>query len=108
MSDTFIPFEPSYSVDEFARRERICRVKLYDYWTADAAASHTRRGLTGSGNAKPRPQGWRFPMRRPPDSRKARAGIPGLGNDTKRESWKPRLDSRFACPHQEPRMEARP
>ena len=32
MSDTFIPFEPSYSVDEFCTAERICRVKLYDYW----------------------------------------------------------------------------
>jgi hypothetical protein len=28
----FIPFEPSYTVDEFCNAERISRVALYDMW----------------------------------------------------------------------------
>jgi hypothetical protein len=33
MSDTnFIPHEPSYTVDEFCKTERISRVALYSMW----------------------------------------------------------------------------
>jgi len=33
MSDTnFIPHEPSYTVDEFCKAERISRVALYSMW----------------------------------------------------------------------------
>jgi hypothetical protein len=28
----FIPHEPSYTVDEFCKSERISRVALYDFW----------------------------------------------------------------------------
>jgi hypothetical protein len=28
----FIPHEPSYTVDEFCKAERISRVALYDFW----------------------------------------------------------------------------
>ena len=28
----FIPFEPSYTVDEFCKAERISRVALYEMW----------------------------------------------------------------------------
>ena len=52
MNDTdFIPHEPSYTVDEFCKAERISRVKLYELWnvakaratisTVDAGASRT-------------------------------------------------------------------
>jgi hypothetical protein len=33
MNETnFIPHEPSYTVDEFCKAERISRVKLYELW----------------------------------------------------------------------------
>jgi hypothetical protein len=33
MSDSkFIPYEPSYTVDEFCTVERISRVRLYELW----------------------------------------------------------------------------
>jgi hypothetical protein len=33
MNDTdFIPHEPSYTVDEFCKAERVSRVKLYELW----------------------------------------------------------------------------
>ena len=32
MSETFTPYEPSYTVDEFCAAERISRVALYDLW----------------------------------------------------------------------------
>ena len=33
MSDSnFTPYEPSYTVDEFCKAERISRVKLYEAW----------------------------------------------------------------------------
>jgi hypothetical protein len=33
MSDSdFLPFEPSYTVSEFCKAERISRVALYEFW----------------------------------------------------------------------------
>ena len=66
MSDSdFIPFEPSYTVTEFCKAERISRVALYDFWKqgkgpryymkmGDAGASLTKHALPGSASVKRR------------------------------------------------------
>ena len=40
----FIPFEPSYTVDEFCKAERISRVKLYERWKRGEGPRHYFNG----------------------------------------------------------------
>lgn len=44
MVDTFTPYEPSYTVDEFCTVERISRVKLYDLWKHGRGPRFYRNG----------------------------------------------------------------
>jgi hypothetical protein len=40
----FTPHEPSYTVDEFCKAERISRVKLYDDWKQGTGPRFYRNG----------------------------------------------------------------